>query len=154
MIVFVMLERDRADDERNSNWQHRQKANANRRRRRWQIAPIIIFDVIILRVIFWRRGQRRRPERIKGVNRLRLVKVFVLRWRRQVLIRHRSKIGRRLVSRRDHRKTPARVRDVRASGIAAQISPIGMRRVGVDRSPPEVRFTQRRKNGAHTRRLS
>jgi hypothetical protein len=39
-----MLERDRADDERNSNWQHRQKANANRRRR--QIAPIIIFDVV------------------------------------------------------------------------------------------------------------
>jgi len=132
MIVFVMLERDRADDERNSNWQHRQKANANRRRRRRQIAPIIIFDVIILRVIFWRRGQRRGPERVEGVNRLRLVKVFVWRGRRQVLIGHRLKIGRGLVSCRDHRKTPVRIRDVRAVWITAQISPIGMRGVGVD----------------------
>ena len=95
MVVFVMLERDRADYERNSDCQHRQKANVNRRRRRRQIAPIIVFDVVILRVIFWRRGQRRRPERVEGVNRLRLVKVFVLRRRRQVLIGHRLKIGRR-----------------------------------------------------------
>jgi hypothetical protein len=153
MIVFVMLERDRADDERNSNWQHRQKANANRRRRRWQISPIIIFDVIILRVIFWRRGQRRRPERIKGVNRLRLVKVFVLRWRRQVLIGHRLKIGRGLVGSRDHRKTPVCIGDVRAVWITAQISPIGMRRVGADRSPPEIRFAQSREDGAHALRL-
>jgi hypothetical protein len=153
MIVFVMLERDRADDERNSNWQHRQKANANRRRRRRQIAPIIIFDVIILRVIFWRRGQRRRPERVEGVNRLRLVKVFILRWRRQVLIGHRLKIGRGLVSCRDHRKPSARIRDVRAVWITAQISPIGMRRIGADRSPPEIRLAQGRENGAHAPRL-
>jgi hypothetical protein len=149
MVVIVMLERDRADYEGNSDCQHRQKANVNRRWRRGEITPIIIFDVVIL----WWRGWRRRSKRVEGVNGLRLVKVFVLRWRRQVLIGHRSKIGRRLVSRRDHRKTPARVRDVRAVGITAQISPIGMRRVIVDRSPPEVGFAQGRENCAHARRL-
>ena len=34
----------------------RQKANVNRQRRRRQIAPIIVFDVLILLVVFWRRG--------------------------------------------------------------------------------------------------
>jgi hypothetical protein len=53
--MFVMLETDRADYERNSDCQHRQKANVSRRRRR-QIAPIIVFDVVILLVVFWRRG--------------------------------------------------------------------------------------------------
>ena len=56
MVMFVMLETDRADYERNSDCQHRQKANVNRRRRRRQIAPIIVFDVVILLVVFWRRG--------------------------------------------------------------------------------------------------
>jgi hypothetical protein len=149
-----MLVSDRADHERYSDLQHRQKANASWWRRRRQIAPVIVFDIVVLRVIFWRRRERRRPERVEGVIGLRLVKTFILRRRRQVLIRHRVKIGRRLVSRRDHRKTPARIRDVRAVGITAQISPIRMRGVGVDRSPPEIRFTQRRENGAHAWRLS
>ena len=48
MVVIVMLKRDRADYERNSDCQHRQKANVNRRGRRRQIAPIIVFDVVIL----------------------------------------------------------------------------------------------------------
>ena len=151
--MIVMLERDRADYEGNSDCQHRQKANVNRRRRRRQIAPIIIFDVVILLVIFWRRGRRRRPEGVEGIVRLRLVKAFVWRWRRKVLIDHRLKIGRRLVGGRDHRKTPARIRNVRAVGITAQISPIGVRGVGVDRSPPEIGFTQGRENSAHARHL-
>jgi hypothetical protein len=54
--MFVMLETDRADYERNSDCQHRQKANIDRRRGRRQIAPIIVFDVVILLVVFWRRG--------------------------------------------------------------------------------------------------
>jgi hypothetical protein len=78
MVVIVMLERDRAGYEGNSDCQHRQKANVNRRWRRGQITPIIIFDIVIL----WWRGQRRRSKRVEGVDGLRLVKVFVLRWRR------------------------------------------------------------------------
>jgi hypothetical protein len=54
--MFVMPETDRADYERNSDCQHRQKANVNWRRRRRQIAPIIAFDIVILLVVFWRRG--------------------------------------------------------------------------------------------------
>jgi hypothetical protein len=153
MVVIVMLERDRAGNEGNSDCQHRQKANVNRRWRRGEITPIIIFYIIILLVIVRRRGRRRRPEGVEGVNGLRLVKVFVWRWRRKVLIDHRLKVGRRLVSRRDHRETPARIRNMRAVWITAQISPIGVRRVGVDRSPPEIGFAQGRENSAHAWRL-
>jgi len=41
-----MLERDRADHQRNSDRQHWQKANARGRGRRRQIAPVIVFDVV------------------------------------------------------------------------------------------------------------
>ena len=98
MIVFVMLVSDRPDHERYSDFQHRQIANANWWRRRRQIAPVIVFDIVILRVVFWRRRERGRPERVEGVIRLRLVKALVWRRWRQVLIGHRLKIGRRLVS--------------------------------------------------------
>jgi len=127
-----MLERDRADHERNSDRQHWQKASARRRRRRRQIAPVIVFDVVIFLVIFWRRGKRRRPELVEGVIGLHLVEVLVRRWRREVLIDHGLKIGRRLISGGDHRQTSTRIRDVRTPGITAQISPIRMRGVSVD----------------------
>ena len=78
--MFVLLETDRADYERNSDCQHRQrKPTSTGGGGGWQIAPIIVFDIVILLVVFWRRGWRRKsPNCVEGVNRLLLIKAFRL----------------------------------------------------------------------------
>ena len=48
VVVKTVVERDRANGDRKSNAQHGEHADFGRRRRRRQVAPIVVFDVDIL----------------------------------------------------------------------------------------------------------
>ena len=144
MIGIGVLERDGADDERNGDRQRRQVADRRRGRGRRQVAPVIVLGVEIGR----RRRWRRRTKGIESVERLVLVKGFVGRRRRQVVVVHWPEIRRRVKGRGNHRHSPAGVMDMRPPRIDAEIGPIGVRRVGLDRSPPKHRLPTRRQNGA------
>jgi hypothetical protein len=101
---------DRANGDRNGDAQHREHANLGRRRRRRQIAPIIVFNVDILD----RRRRRGRPEIVESVDRPVVVDEFVRGRRRKIREGLWPKVRRRLELGREHREAPARVRDVRA----------------------------------------
>jgi hypothetical protein len=138
---------DRANGDRNGDAQHREHANLGRRRRRRQIAPIIVFNVAVLQ------RRRRRAEIVESVDRPFVVDEFVRRRRREIREDLWPKVRRRLEPSREHGKAAARVRDVRALGISVQIRPVGSRRVGADGAAPVGGFSPHHENGAHTARL-
>jgi hypothetical protein len=79
-MVETPLKCDRANGDRNRHAQHREHANFGGRRRRRQIAPIVVFDVDILD----RRRRRGRPEIVESVDRQLLIETLVRRRRRKI----------------------------------------------------------------------
>jgi hypothetical protein len=92
VAVVQALECDRANGDRDCKFQHREGSDVGRRRRRRQVAPIVVFDIDI----FDGRRRRGRPEIIESVDRLFLIEQFVGRGRRKVRIGFRAEVRRRL----------------------------------------------------------
>jgi hypothetical protein len=133
---------DRACRDRNGDGEDREDADCGRRRRRGQIAPVVVLDVDIFDR--WRRW--RRAELVKGVDGPLLVEEFV-RWRRRkVLEDFRLKVCWRRERGRKEGETTARVGDMRASRIDPQIGPVRPGRIHIDCAAPERGFPQDREN--------
>jgi hypothetical protein len=107
----------RPDEQGNADLDHRQHADCDRRRRRGQVAPLLV----LVDVIDWRR-RRRRPEIGEGIDRLLLVEDLVRRRGRQILVRHWRKIRRRLKRHGKDREASARVGDMRTPRVYSQVS--------------------------------
>ena len=149
VVMKTVLVCDRANGDRKRNAQHREQANLGRRRRRRQVAPIVVFDI---NVLGGRRG-RRRTEIVERVDGLVFVDEFIRGRRRKIRESLRPKIGRRLELGREHREATARVRDVRAFRIGMQIGPIGSGRIGADSPAPIGSLSPNREDGPHPSRL-
>ena len=123
----------RANDQRNRNREHWQKAGLARRRRRRQIAPLLILAPII-------KQHRRRTKIGLVINQHGPINIndFFARRRRQVDKCFNDEAARRAqLAGRQHRQATTRVGRMGAMLIKMQIGQVGARRIALKRAAPE-----------------